>query len=71
MPFSLDDISQAEDTLYRQSIHFLTRGSDFFASAFSINNNDPHEGKSDDHPIVLPPTIRSVDFDAYLSYGVT
>lgn len=60
-------VPQAENTLYRLSRHGLTLGSNFFASALSINSGDPQEGKSDEHPIVLPATVKAVDFEVFLS----
>ena len=61
---------QVERTLYRLSIYALAQGSDFFASTFSIDNGASPEGKSDEHPVVLPPTITRAEFDVYLLFGV-
>jgi hypothetical protein len=64
------DVCQVEHTLYRLSIYALAQGSDFFASAFSINHGDSLEGGSDEHPVVLPNTISCAEFDVYLRFRV-
>ncbi|KAF9642709.1 hypothetical protein BDM02DRAFT_3192807 [Thelephora ganbajun] len=61
-------VIQAQNTLYRLSFHGLARGSHFFASVFSINNGDLKEGSSDECPIILPESITSDAFEAYLWY---
>lgn len=60
-------IRQAEDTLYRVSIHALVQRSDFFAATFSIKGiADATEGSSDESPIFLPSTVTCADFDVFL-----
>ena len=61
---------QVEHTLYKLSIYALAQGSDFFASTFSIDNGASPEGKSNEHLVVLPPTITRAEFDVYLLFGV-
>jgi hypothetical protein len=61
---------QVENTLYCLSMYALAQGSDFFASAFSINSGDSQEGRSDEHPVILPATITCAEFDVYLLFGV-
>jgi hypothetical protein len=56
--------------LYRLSIYALSQGSDFFASTFSIDHGESSEGKSDDHPVILPSSITRAEFDVYLRFGV-
>lgn len=51
-------------------MHALIKGCYFFAHVFSIGSNDPREGTMDSYPIILPQTVKRVDFDIYLSYGV-
>ncbi|KAF9645703.1 hypothetical protein BDM02DRAFT_3189492 [Thelephora ganbajun] len=63
-------ILQAENTLYQLSIYALMQGSNFFTSTLSIDNSNSPEGKSDEHPILLPSTITCVEFDVYLWFGV-
>ena len=61
---------QVENTLYRLSIYGLAKGSNFFASTFAIDAGDSPEGKSDEHPIILPSTVTCAEFDVYLWFGV-
>jgi hypothetical protein len=64
-------IVQAEDTLYRQSAHSLSRVSNFFASAFSISGiTSPEEGTSDDCPIFLPSSVTCADFEVLLWFQI-
>jgi hypothetical protein len=64
-------IVQAEDTLYRQSAHSLSRVSNFFASAFSISGiTNPEEGTSDDCPIFLPSSVTCADFEVLLWFQI-
>ncbi|KAF9790815.1 hypothetical protein BJ322DRAFT_1104464 [Thelephora terrestris] len=61
----------AEDTLYRQSAHSLSRVSNFFASAFSISGiTSPEEGTSDDCPIFLPSSVTCADFEVLLWFQI-
>jgi len=55
-----------ENTLYRLSMYSLIQGSDFFASTFSVDNGNSPEGKSDEHPIVLPSTTTCAEFNVFL-----
>jgi hypothetical protein len=63
-------IPQVENTLYRLSIYGLTQRSHFFATIFTMDNGDSPEGKSDEHPIILPSTITCAEFEVYLRFGV-
>ena len=57
---------QAGNTLYRLSRYYLMSGCEVFNDMFSIPKEDPSEGTSDTHPVVLP--VGSMEFNVYLLF---
>jgi len=59
---------QAENQLFRVPVYQFISGSEFFQALFSLpeGNDQEMKGRSEDNPVVLPPTIAAKDFGNFM-----